>query len=122
MDDNLDRKVLELLLDPVNFFHASYVVVKELIHLLKQERIRLSKQQKDQTVLQLLNEAGIKITPVTHIHLTMYERLEYIQDHKDPNDMLIIAQSISDQIPLISSDHKFKHYIPQGLELIFNKR
>jgi len=32
------------------------------------------------------------------------------------------SQAISDKIPIISSDHKFKEYVSQGLEFIFNKR
>jgi PIN domain nuclease of toxin-antitoxin system len=42
--------------------------------------------------------------------------------HNDPNDHAIIAQAIADKIPVISSDHKFKSYISQGLKLVFNKR
>jgi PIN domain nuclease of toxin-antitoxin system len=119
---NLDCNVSEILLDPTNFLYVSYVAVKEAIHLLKQERIKLLKQQKNQTVLNLLNEAGIIMAPVNKEHLVVYETLSYVNDHNDPNDMLIIAQSISDKIPLISSDKKFKLYEDQGLQLVFNKR
>jgi len=38
------------------------------------------------------------------------------------NDHLIISQAISDKIPVISSDYKFKEYIEQGLDFVFNKR
>ncbi|OAV63386.1 hypothetical protein Barb6_03775 [Bacteroidales bacterium Barb6] len=38
------------------------------------------------------------------------------------NDHAIIAQAISDKIPLISSDTKFQYYTGQGLDFIFNKR
>jgi PIN domain nuclease of toxin-antitoxin system len=34
----------------------------------------------------------------------------------------IIAQAISGKIPLISSDHKFKNYVSQGLNFVYNKR
>ena len=122
IDDNLDSKVLELLSDSSIFFYASYVAIKEVIHLLKQERIKLSNQQKDKTILNLLNEACIIILPVTKEHLVVYETLYYAQGHNDPNDMLMIAQSISDKIPIISSDRKFKYYESQGLQLLFNKR
>ena len=122
IDDNLDGKVLGLLSDPSNFFYASYVAVKEIIHLLKQERIKLSNQQKNKTILSLLNEARIIISPVTEKHLVVYETLFYKHGHNDPNDMLMIAQSISDKIPIISSDKYFKYYVDQGLYFIFNKR
>ena len=108
--------------DPVNVFYASYVAVKEAIHLLKQEKIKIPKQQKTKTVLSLLNEAHIDIVPVSKEHLSVYETLNYTQGHNDPNDMLIIAQAISDKIPVISSDKYFKFYEKQGLKLFYNKR
>jgi PIN domain nuclease of toxin-antitoxin system len=42
--------------------------------------------------------------------------------HKDPSDHLIIAHSITEKLPLISSDQRFPYYTEQGLDLIFNKR
>jgi len=122
IDDNLDHNVLKLFSDPVNVFYASYVTVKELVHLLKQEKIKISKQQKNKTVLSSLNEAHIDIVPVSKEHLSVYETLNYAQGHNDPNDMLIIAQAISDRIPVISSDKYFKFYEKQGLKFVFNKR
>ena len=122
IDDNLNNNVLELLSDPSNFFYTSYVAVKEVIHLLKQERIKLSNQQRNKTILNLLDEARIIISPVTKEHLSVYETLSYAQGHNDPNDMLMMAQSISDKIPIISSDKYFKYYIEQGLQFVFNKR
>jgi PIN domain nuclease of toxin-antitoxin system len=122
IDDNLDNSVLKLFHNPANVFYASYVAVKEIVHLLKQERIKISKQQKNKTVLSLLNEARIEIVPVSKEHLYVYESLFYVQGHNDPNDMLIIAQAIADKIPVISSDRYFKFYEKQGLKLVFNKR
>ena len=75
VDDNLDSTVLALLSDPSNFFYVSYVAIKEIIHLLRQDRIKLSKQQKDKTILSLLSEVCIIISPVTKEHLVVYETL-----------------------------------------------
>ncbi len=36
--------------------------------------------------------------------------------------LLIIGQAISDRVLLVSSDHKFEHYVKYGLNFIFNKR
>ena len=60
--------------------------------------------------------------PIQRNNLFSYAKLEPAKDHKDPSDHIIIAQSISDKIPVISSDRKFKLYEKQGLQLIFNKR
>jgi len=40
--------------------------------------------------------------------------------HNDPIDRIIIAQSITEKIPLISSDSKFKYY--KNLDFIYNDK
>ena len=35
---------------------------------------------------------------------------------------IIMAQAITDHVPLISSDRKFTHYVKSGLNFIFNER
>ncbi|HBK32640.1 MAG TPA: PIN domain nuclease, partial [Porphyromonadaceae bacterium] len=42
--------------------------------------------------------------------------------HNDPADRLIIAQAITEKMPLISSDHKFELYREYHLDFIYNKR
>ena len=56
--------------------------------------------------------------------LGTYARLEInkAEDHKDPSDHIIIAHAITNRMPLISSDHKFKFYTKQGLDLVYNKK
>ncbi len=69
-----------------------------------------------------LADLGIDIVPVTVRHLHQLARLPLSDDHRDPNDRLIIAQAISDRTPLVSSDRKFYKYERYGLELVFNER
>ena len=45
---------------------------------------------------------------------------EHQEKHYDPSDHVIISHSITNGIPLISSDRKFQFYRKQGLELIYN--
>ena len=66
--------------------------------------------------------SGIGITPVAKPHLSELASLPLYDDHRDPNDRLIIAQAIADRIPLISSDRKFSRYGRYGLEFIYNER
>ena len=44
------------------------------------------------------------------------------QGHKDPSDHVIIAQAITENMPLISSDKRFEFYRTQGLDLIQNHK
>ena len=46
--------------------------------------------------------------------------MEIIGKHTDPFDRIIIAQAISEKIPLISSDQRFPKYKKIGLDLIKN--
>lgn len=66
----------------------------------------------------------VTILPLNESHMKTYARLEVNknENHKDPSDHVIISQAITEKIPLISSDNKFKFYCKQGLELIYNKK
>jgi PIN domain nuclease of toxin-antitoxin system len=48
--------------------------------------------------------------------------LNLAEDHRDPSDHVIIAHAITNRMPLVSSDRKFKFYEDQGLELVFNEK
>ncbi len=48
--------------------------------------------------------------------------LNEAQGHKDPSDHIIIAQALTEKLPLISSDSRFEFYRSQGLDLVFNKK
>jgi len=51
---------------------------------------------------------GFKILPIEREHLIVLSTLEFI--HRDPFDRIIIAQSIAENMPVISSDNVFKQY------------
>jgi PIN domain nuclease of toxin-antitoxin system len=93
-----------------------------LILLYKEEEFKKSKYKTYKDIFAAIEDLGYEIVSVTKKHLFAYAELEPMEDHKDPNDHLIIAQSISDKIPVISSDGKFKFYENQGLQFVFNKR
>jgi PIN domain nuclease of toxin-antitoxin system len=63
-----------------------------------------------------------ELLPVKKEHLATYATLSAAPDHNDPADHIIIAQAITEQMRLISSDQKFEHYTKQKLHLIFNSR
>ena len=51
---------------------------------------------------------GFQILPIEREHLIVLSTLELI--HRDPFDRIIIAQAISENISLVSSDNVFKQY------------
>jgi len=56
----------------------------------------------------LVFENGFKVLPIEAKHLISLFNLKYF--HRNPFDRMIIAQSISENIPVISSDGVFKEY------------
>ena len=120
--DEFSLQTLNVLEDYSNTFYLSTVVLKELILLYKEGKLKHLKYKTYQDIFDMIDALGIKIMPVQRKNLFAYAELVPVVEHKDPNDHIIIAQSISDNIPIISSDRKFRLYEQQGLQLIFNKR
>jgi len=122
LEDNCDKNVREIVSDYENRFYISTIAIRELIKLYHDGELESIKFKSMNDIFLLLEEYNIEIKPFTKQHVITYGKLSLMADHKDPNDHMIIAQSISDKIPLISSDKKFILYENQGLQLVFNKR
>jgi PIN domain nuclease of toxin-antitoxin system len=120
--DELSRDVLNILEDYSNIFYLSSVSIQEMILLYKSGKLEYLKYKTYKNMFEAIDELGYEIRPVTLQHLYAYAELEPEAGHKDPSDHIIIAQSIADRIPVISSDNKFKLYERQGLSLVFNRR
>lgn len=123
--DDISSDVLALFRDEETINLTSVVCVDELIHLCQIGKIPISKRSpiKSPTdVTSWLESIGVQIVEVERKHLDEVASLFLYEDHRDPNDRLIIAQAISDRIPLVSSDRKFERYEKFGLGFIFNER
>jgi len=121
-DDSICPEVRHLLKDYSNLFYVSSVAVRELIHTYKTGGIRDIYYKSVKDLFDAMEESDIEIAPMNKHHLLQYAALETVTGHKDPNDHIIIAQAISDKIPIISSDRMFKQYVGQGLKFIYNRR
>ena len=121
--DLLDEDVDALLSDYDNQFYLSSESAKELILLFKHKNIG---HRRWKNAKQMLNDIedryNITILPVRKEHLLTYAGLETPEFHNDPSDHIIIAQAITEHIPLVSSDLKFPLYRQQGLNLVLNKK
>jgi PIN domain nuclease of toxin-antitoxin system len=124
-ESNLTSDTASILTDYGNIFYVSSVVIRELLLLYKDgdfSSVKYNSYKDYKAIFTAIEEIGIEIKSVQKKNLFAYAELEPIENHKDPNDHMIIAQAISDKIPLISSDRKFKNYVSQGLDFIYNKR
>lgn len=58
-----------------------------------------------------ITELGFKILPVTTEHLITLHALPF--HHKDPFDRLIVAQSLTEKLPLLYTDKIFETYFTE---------
>jgi PIN domain nuclease of toxin-antitoxin system len=121
-DGSISRDVEHILRDYSNRFYVSSVAVRELIHAFKTNGIKDNNIKSAKDIFKAMENLGIEIVPMNKHHLLKYSELETAAGHKDPNDHIIISQAISDKIPIISSDRKFKEYTGQGLGFVINRR
>lgn len=121
----ISATVAKQVFDYGNLLYTSMVCVHEFVHLFqigKQPSAASKWKSELPHVGRWLENLGIEVKPVTMENIEMLASLPLVKDHRDPNDRLIIAQAISDRIPLVSSDRKFHLYERFGLKYVYNKR
>ena len=115
-----------MVFDYGNVLYTSTVCVAELVHLIQIGKVCMPGckdiREAARVALRNLEELGITVVQVVQKHIVALAELPLFDDHRDPNDRLIIAQAIADRVPLISSDRKFSRYGRYGLDFIFNER
>lgn len=123
---DIDKEVQAILYDAENQMFTSTICVHELLHLCQIGKIPLGRKngqvRNTSDIIKWLHAMEIGIINIEERHLAYYATLPFHENHRDPNDRLIIAQAITDRIPLISSDLKFSQYVKNGLDFIYNKR
>ena len=62
----------------------------------------------DQLIPQQINLNGFELLPIEIAHLATVATLPF--HHRDPFDRLLIAQSITEKMPVVSSDSAFDAY------------
>lgn len=121
----LSDDVSSLMEEPETLLYISSESVRELIVGYRTKGLG-SKRWKsaEDMVNSIEDEFFIRILPLKKEDMLTYSRLEIneAQDHKDPSDHVIISQAMTQRMPLISSDRKFKFYTRQGLNLVFNEK
>jgi PIN domain nuclease of toxin-antitoxin system len=106
-----------------NTIYVSSEVIKEFIHLIQNEKVVPKKKLIKLDIFNFIEkELGFKVKFIAKEHLQTLSKLDIVDGHNDPNDRLIIAQAITENIPLISSDRHFYKYEKMGLNFISNYR
>lgn len=126
-DNELEPTILSILRDNRNSFFASTVSLLEIAQLYRRRKFKDIDYKVFDTgdklidlILSRLEE--IEILPFEHREARIASRLTFVPNHKDPNDLAIMAHAISEQMPIISCDDKFPEYVSQGITVLYNKR
>ena len=103
----LSRKVYDLLTDSNNTLVVSIASVWEM-----QVKVQLGKLDLDGKVSELIaHQQQVNNLEILSIDLTHIYALESLpNEHRDPFDRMIIAQSIVEEMPLLSADKIFDSY------------
>lgn len=123
--DDLSVDIRSILTDCTNSIMTSSICAAEFVHLCQIGKVPISKRSPikyPDDIIEWIEDIGVTTVPLKKDHVREMSSIPILGDHRDPNDRLIIAQAISDRIPLISSDRKFAQYARYGLDFIFNER
>jgi len=119
--EDISEDIQELVADYENLIYVSSESLKEYIHLTRAGKVIPQKEFRALEVFDLIeNTFGFQVKYVTKEHLRRFATLDVIEGHNDPSDRLIIAQALTENMPVMSSDTKFPKYRKMGLELIVN--
>jgi len=120
--DAISKDVKNIIDDPENFIYVSSVSIQEIFMLMQEKKLKVKQWQKPIDVIGYIrHELFFVIKYVQEEHLITFAKLMPVEKHNDPFDRMIIAQALTEKIPLISSDSKFPKYKKFGLEFIYNR-
>lgn len=113
LEDNrrLTPKIREILSDKNNTFLLSKVTLLEIGIKLKLGKLPdfiVSMEE----FIEKINQSGVKILQIEDRHIAAYQVIPLFDEHRDPFDRYILATTLSENLPIISSDERFKLYVP----------
>ena len=123
----IESFIQSILTNSQNSFYASTISLLEIAQLYRKKKIIELDYEVfdigDKLIDSISNNLPtIEILPFEYREARIASRLTFVPNHKDPNDLAIIAHAISEQMPIISCDDKFPEYEPQGVPVIHNHR
>ena len=105
-DDKLSKKSREIIENQDNLKLVSVATVWEIAIKISLGKFKFDKGFKQ--FLDLIDNNGFEIIPITFDHALTISRLEFI--HRDPFDRLIISQALTDDLMIITKDEYIEKY------------
>lgn len=101
----------DLIIDGENDVYASIASLWEIAIKLSLRKLDLTKSFDE--IINALRKENIEVLPITPDHLVKVTTLHF--RHRDPFDRIIIAQAMSEEIPIMTLDRNFAEY---GVEVL----
>lgn len=109
--ENLSKRATAVLRNAANVLELSSVSLAEIAIKAASGKLKLSAA----IVRQSIRDLDLHILPYTAEHA--YRLFDLPRHHGDPFDRQIIAQALSEDIPIVTSDEKFGLY--KGIKVIW---
>jgi PIN domain nuclease of toxin-antitoxin system len=105
-DENLSDKSKEAIENLENSNFISIASIWELAIKISLDKFKFEKGFKK--FLELIDENGFEVIPISFEHAIRLSRLEFI--HRDPFDRLIVVQAMTDNLTVIRKDENMTKY------------
>lgn len=115
----LSDKVLGIIENPGNVVYVSSLSFWEI-----SIKTRLGKMDfRNIDIRHLPNIAsqyGFSVLEASPYDMICESELAYFKEHKDPFDRMLASLAIRHNLILLSKDRQFEHYVPSGLQLMWD--
>jgi PIN domain nuclease of toxin-antitoxin system len=115
--ENLSDKAVDIIKNPKNEIFVSAISFWEISIKTRLQKLNLDTLEPEQ-LLTLAERMDFQVISLTPEEAITYHKLKE-DSHIDPFDRMLIWQSISRNMTIISKDEAFLRFIPFGLKLIW---
>ncbi|MGV3548069.1 MAG: type II toxin-antitoxin system VapC family toxin [Pedobacter sp.] len=105
-DQSLSDTVVEIIKDTKNQCFISIASIWEIAIKVKLNKLEISCDF--DRILNFIEENQIEVLPISFNHLLRLNHLEF--HHRDPFDRLLLAQSFTEKLTILSKDRNFSLY------------
>ncbi|AMR27028.1 hypothetical protein A0257_07840 [Hymenobacter psoromatis] len=106
----LSAEVQSILIDQRNAFVISPASLWEMAIKVRLGKLDLNGLSLETFATVIRRKFGIHLLPIKQSQLLYIATLPKVKDHGDPFDLLIIAQALTENLPVLTSDGKFHLY------------
>jgi PIN domain nuclease of toxin-antitoxin system len=114
---DLSKKALEIIKNPKNEIYVSAVSFWEISIKTRLKKLNIDKIEPEE-LLPLAEKMDFQVISLTPEEAITYHKLKE-ETHNDPFDRMLIWQSISRNMTIISNDQEFHKFVPYGLKLVW---